>query len=123
MLHLHLQKNPCYLMLAAPQISVMYYRRDVFALAGLPPPSTWEELIFMAQKLNGSDFNGGVTKREGPCKLLAGRDPHTWLTALHPKPAPLVSALLEHTSGLFHILLKCRRGGGLRGVHASQPVP
>ncbi|KAG1660556.1 hypothetical protein FOA52_002000 [Chlamydomonas sp. UWO 241] len=36
----------------------LYYRKDVFAGAGLAPPAHWDDVLAAARVLNGSDFNG-----------------------------------------------------------------
>lgn len=46
---------------------MLYYRTDVFAKAGLKPPTTWEEYLADAKALNGQDFNGDGTKGFGSC--------------------------------------------------------
>ncbi|KAG1660559.1 hypothetical protein FOA52_002003 [Chlamydomonas sp. UWO 241] len=35
----------------------VYYRKDVFAAAGLAPPVHWDDFLLAAKTLNGSDFN------------------------------------------------------------------
>ncbi|GLI69213.1 hypothetical protein VaNZ11_013786 [Volvox africanus] len=40
-------------------VPLLYWRRDVFAVAKLmAPPTTWEELLAVARLLNGTDMNG-----------------------------------------------------------------
>ncbi|KAL6754416.1 hypothetical protein V8C86DRAFT_354545 [Haematococcus lacustris] len=41
----------------AGKASTLYYRKDVFAMANLSAPSTWDEFVTIARALNGSDFN------------------------------------------------------------------
>ncbi|KAJ9518170.1 hypothetical protein QJQ45_010063 [Haematococcus lacustris] len=41
----------------AGKVSTLYYRKDVFAMANLSPPSTWDEFLTIARAMNGSDFN------------------------------------------------------------------
>ncbi|KAJ9532991.1 hypothetical protein QJQ45_018077 [Haematococcus lacustris] len=41
----------------AGKASTLYYRKDVFAMANLSAPSTWDEFVTIARVLNGSDFN------------------------------------------------------------------
>src|SRR5262249_7863693 len=37
---------------------MLYYRTDIFAKAGLQPPTTWEEYLDDAKKLNGQEVDG-----------------------------------------------------------------
>jgi len=46
---------------------MLYYRTDVLEKAGLKPPTTWDEYLTVAEKLNGQDFNGDGTKGYGSC--------------------------------------------------------
>ena len=46
---------------------MLYYRTDVLEKAGLKPPTTWDEYLAVAEKLNGQDFNGDGTKGYGSC--------------------------------------------------------
>ncbi len=46
-------------MRAAAMPSCRYYRADVLRAAQLPVPATWEDLLLVAQTINGSDFNNG----------------------------------------------------------------
>ncbi|KAG2486636.1 hypothetical protein HYH03_014692 [Edaphochlamys debaryana] len=39
-------------------VAVLYYRRDVFSSAGLPPPRTWAEAVAAAARFNGTDLDG-----------------------------------------------------------------
>ena len=43
---------------AAATKQVMYYRRDLFEAAGLPPPRTWAEVLAAAARFNGTDLDG-----------------------------------------------------------------
>ncbi|KAG2501269.1 hypothetical protein HYH03_001075 [Edaphochlamys debaryana] len=45
----------------------LFYRRDILATAGLPMPSTWDELLVTAQLLNGSDFDQDGLPEYGFC--------------------------------------------------------
>ncbi|GIL82608.1 hypothetical protein Vretifemale_11478, partial [Volvox reticuliferus] len=40
------------------QVSVLYYRKDVLDMLGMPVPATWEDLLKVAQLINGTDLNG-----------------------------------------------------------------
>jgi multiple sugar transport system substrate-binding protein len=46
---------------------MLYYRKDVLDKAGLKPPTTWDEYLQVAEKLNGQDFNGDGSKGYGSC--------------------------------------------------------
>jgi multiple sugar transport system substrate-binding protein len=46
---------------------MLYYRSDVLEKAGLKPPTTWDEYLAVAEKLNGQDFNGDGQKGYGSC--------------------------------------------------------
>eukprot|EP00198_Chlamydomonas_reinhardtii_P001582 XP_001690918.1 predicted protein [Chlamydomonas reinhardtii] len=49
-------------------MQVMYYRRDLFEAAGLPPPRTWAEVLAAAARFNGTDLDGdGVANDYGVC--------------------------------------------------------
>ncbi|KAG2446063.1 hypothetical protein HXX76_000665 [Chlamydomonas incerta] len=49
-------------------MQVMYYRRDVFEAAGLPPPRTWAEVQAAAARFNGTDLDGdGLANDFGVC--------------------------------------------------------
>ncbi|PNH10110.1 hypothetical protein TSOC_003193 [Tetrabaena socialis] len=49
-------------------IALLYYRRDVFGAAGLPPPRTWTEAVAAAELFNGTDLDGdGVANDYGIC--------------------------------------------------------
>ncbi len=50
----------------------MYYRRDVLAAAKLPVPATWDDLLLVAQTLNGSDFNNDGRPDYAMCLQIAG---------------------------------------------------
>src|ERR1700753_757424 len=46
---------------------MLYYRKDVFAAAGLQPPKTWDDYLADAKALNGKDMNGDGTPDYGSC--------------------------------------------------------
>ncbi len=50
----------------------MYYRRDVLAAAKLPVPATWDDLLLVAQTLNGSDFSNDGRSDYTMCLQIAG---------------------------------------------------
>ncbi len=50
----------------------LYYRRDVLAAAKLPVPATWDDLLLVAQTLNGSDFNNDGRPDYAMCLQIAG---------------------------------------------------
>jgi hypothetical protein len=49
----------------------MYYRTDVFTALNLSVPQTWEDLVAVAQLLEGVDWDprvpGGVARKMGVC--------------------------------------------------------
>jgi hypothetical protein len=51
-------------------VPLMYIRTDVFTAAGLQPPSTWSELLYVARKVNGTDLNGDKQLDFGLCLSL-----------------------------------------------------
>lgn len=48
-------------------LHMVYYRTDVFADAGLEPPTTWEDYLTVAAALNGTDMNGDGEADYGSC--------------------------------------------------------
>ncbi|KAG2486621.1 hypothetical protein HYH03_014678 [Edaphochlamys debaryana] len=45
-------------------VLLLYYRRDVFSSAGLPPPRTWAEAVAAAARFNGTDLDGDGLRDE-----------------------------------------------------------
>jgi ABC-type glycerol-3-phosphate transport system substrate-binding protein len=39
-------------------ILLLYYRRDLFAKHGLTVPQTWDDMLELASRMNGTDTNG-----------------------------------------------------------------
>ncbi|KAG2433775.1 hypothetical protein HXX76_008135 [Chlamydomonas incerta] len=63
----------------------LYYRRDLFAAAGLRPPRTWDEAIATAKRFNGTDLDGdGNSNDYGICMWQRPTCPggHMPLTAI-----------------------------------------
>jgi multiple sugar transport system substrate-binding protein len=46
---------------------MVYYRSDLLAAAGISPPKTWEEYIYIASRFHGQDMNGDGTPDYGSC--------------------------------------------------------
>lgn len=55
---------------------MVYYRTDVFAKNGLKPPTTWQEYLDDAKKVNGQTFDG--TKVYGSCISKARAQQAYW---------------------------------------------
>ncbi len=54
------------------RIPYLYYRLDVLAAAKLPVPATWDDLLLVAQTLNGSDFNNDGRPDYALCVQVGG---------------------------------------------------
>ncbi|GFH17608.1 FAD-binding PCMH-type domain-containing protein [Haematococcus lacustris] len=39
------------------KVPSLFYRKDAMAAVDMPPPNTWDELVLLLHKLNGSDFS------------------------------------------------------------------
>ena len=46
---------------------MIYYRSDLLNAAGISPPKTWEEYIYIASRFHGQDMNGDGTPDYGSC--------------------------------------------------------
>ena len=46
---------------------MIYYRTDLLDAAGISPPTTWEEYIYIASRFHGQDMNGDGTPDYGSC--------------------------------------------------------
>ena len=46
---------------------MVYYRSDLLSAAGISPPKTWEEYIYIASRFHGQDMNGDGTPDYGSC--------------------------------------------------------
>ncbi|KAG1669680.1 hypothetical protein FOA52_002064 [Chlamydomonas sp. UWO 241] len=60
----------------------VFYRKDVFAMAGLGVPNTWDDVVLAAKLLNGSDFNRDGTTDHALCFQFDGCVDATVLTSL-----------------------------------------
>ncbi|KAJ9532988.1 hypothetical protein QJQ45_018070, partial [Haematococcus lacustris] len=61
-----LQRHASMQALSLPsQVPSLFYRKDALAAVDMPPPNTWDELVLLLHKLNGSDFSAGESFTRG----------------------------------------------------------
>ncbi|KAL6747219.1 hypothetical protein V8C86DRAFT_3148514 [Haematococcus lacustris] len=124
------------------KVPSLFYRKDALAAVDMPPPNTWDELVLLLHKLNGSDFSAGGRHNSALClgaarctqavqllsQLLASMSQAQgtvsgWL--LHPNTMqPLTSnqAFLEALT-TYATLMSYTRPGEAGGVDCSDAAP
>lgn len=83
------------LMCLLRQVSLMYYRADVFEAHNLSVPNTWDELLTVVSVLNGSDFSGDALGDFAACFQLGHSCPNSG-TLLEQILAPLTQYQVRH---------------------------